>query len=94
MEISRELNHIYKLYALIVHEGNSTTQGHYYAYIKNSQNRQWYRYDDSVVTLIGPDLKSVKKSIQNVYILFYEKHYFEETEDDNISNDKSQQSVI
>jgi len=24
-EVSRELNHVYRLYALIVHEGNSTT---------------------------------------------------------------------
>lgn len=34
-EIAKELNHVYKLYAIIVHEGYSTSSGHYYSYIKS-----------------------------------------------------------
>jgi len=41
---NKEFNHIYRLYALIVHEGYSTGSGHYYAYIKN--NEKWYCYND------------------------------------------------
>lgn len=57
----REENHSYHLYSLIVHEGYSTNQGHYYAFVKNLQTNLWYRYDDDNVKLIGPDLSSVKK---------------------------------
>ena len=31
----REYNHFYRLYAIIVHEGYSTSSGHYYTFIKN-----------------------------------------------------------
>ena len=33
--INKELNHVYRLYALIVHEGYNCDRGHYYSYIKN-----------------------------------------------------------
>ena len=55
----REENHTYELYAIIVHEGRSTFQGHYYAFVRH--NGLWYRYDDDHVRLIGPDLSTVKK---------------------------------
>ena len=93
-EVSRELNHVYRLYALIVHEGNSTTQGHYYAYIKNLENSNWYRYDDSVVTKVGKDLSNVKKNTQNVYIMFYQKYYIDEMTEEDSKNDQSQHEVI
>ena len=70
-EIAQELNHVYKLYALIVHEGKSTKQGHYYSYIKNTNNDTWYEYNDNLVKMIGPNLNSVKKNTNNAYILFY-----------------------
>lgn len=84
-EIAKEVNHVYKLYAIIVHEGYSTSSGHYYSYIKNQDHPQkdtnceaqsmWYRYDDEVVKLVGPNLSSVRRSTQNAYILFYKKYY-------------------
>ena len=52
----REESHSYHLYSLIVHEGYSTAQGHYYAFIKHAETNLWYRYDDDVVKLIGPTL--------------------------------------
>lgn len=57
----REESHVYHLYSLIVHEGYSTNQGHYYAFVKHQDNNLWYRYDDDNVKLIGPDLSSVKR---------------------------------
>lgn len=62
-EIGKELNHVYHLYAIIVHEGYSTANGHYYAYIKNQGTNIWYKYDDEEVKPIGKDLKSVQRSI-------------------------------
>ena len=76
-DVAREVNHIYRLYALIVHEGYSTRQGHYFAYIKNLENHNWYRYDDSTVTKVGKDLSAVRRTTQNAYILFYKKDYLE-----------------
>ena len=59
--MNKEINHIYKLYAVIVHEGYSTSRGHYYSFIKNSEDKIWYKYDDDSVKPIGADLSSVKK---------------------------------
>jgi len=78
----REESHSYHLYSLIVHEGYSTAQGHYYAFIKHAETNLWYRYDDDVVKLIGPTLQSVKRQTQQSYMLFYQKKY-------NIKNNKS-----
>ena len=76
--INKEINHIYRLYAVIVHEGYSTSRGHYYSFIKNSENKIWYRYDDDVVKPVGKDLSTVRKYTQNAYILFYKKIYISE----------------
>ena len=81
----REESHSYHLYSLIVHEGYSTAQGHYYAFIKHAETNLWYRYDDDVVKLIGPTLQSVKRQTQQSYMLFYQKKY-------NIKNNKSQRN--
>ena len=68
-EIAKELSHIYKLYAFIVHEGKTTQQGHYYSFVKNTTNEQWYKYNDDQVSLVG-DFDKIKQS-SNAYILFY-----------------------
>lgn len=83
-QIEKEYNHVYRLYAIIVHEGYSTAKGHYYAFIKNQDNQLWYKYDDDNVSKVGPNLSSVKKNTNNAYILFYKKFYLE--------NKKSNQS--
>lgn len=76
--IVREYNHIYKLYAVIVHEGYSTRSGHYYSFIKNQDSNIWYKYDDENVRPVGTDLSSVKRLTQNAYILFYNKNYLDD----------------
>ena len=48
-ELERELNHVYRLYAIIVHVGYSTLTGHYFPIIKNEENDLWYKYDDTEV---------------------------------------------
>ena len=76
-QITKEINHVYRLYAIIIHEGYSTSRGHYYTYIKNQDNKLWYKYDDDVVKPVGTDLSSVKRSTSNAYILFYKKFHLE-----------------
>lgn len=76
-QMTKELNHVYNLYALIVHEGYSTSKGHYYSFVKNQATGIWYKYDDDEVKAIGKDLQSVKRLIQNAYILFYKKNYLD-----------------
>lgn len=58
-ERNQEENHRYNLYALIIHEGFSTQQGHYFCFIKNNKTGLWFKYDDDQVKCIGYDLKSV-----------------------------------
>lgn len=76
-QMAREFNHVYHLYAIIVHEGYSTANGHYYSFIKNQASGIWYKYDDDEVKSVGPSLASVKKQMQNAYILFYKKNYMD-----------------
>ncbi|XP_041641839.1 ubiquitin carboxyl-terminal hydrolase 42-like [Cheilinus undulatus] len=59
---------LYELYAVLVHSGFSCDSGHYYCYIKASNN-QWYRMNDSAVSV--RDIKSVLN--KQAYVLFYVK---------------------
>lgn len=56
----------YQLSAVLVHVGHSSNSGHYFCYIKNSNNF-WYRMDDSNVSLVGQN--TVLQ--QQAYLLFY-----------------------
>ncbi|KAM9305519.1 ubiquitin carboxyl-terminal hydrolase 42 [Gastrophryne carolinensis] len=57
---------LYKLYAVLVHSGFSCHNGHYYSYIKAS-NDQWYLMNDSIVS--SADSRTVLN--QQAYLLFY-----------------------
>ncbi|XP_041659693.1 ubiquitin carboxyl-terminal hydrolase 42-like [Cheilinus undulatus] len=59
---------LYELYAVLVHSGFSCDSGHYYCYIKAS-NDQWYRMNDSTVSV--RDIKFVLN--KQAYVLFYVK---------------------
>ncbi|XP_075035759.1 ubiquitin carboxyl-terminal hydrolase 42 isoform X2 [Mixophyes fleayi] len=57
---------IFKLYAVLVHTGLSCHTGHYYSYIRAS-NECWYLMNDSAVSSV--DLRTVLS--QQAYLLFY-----------------------
>ncbi|KAL1556331.1 ubiquitinyl hydrolase 1 [Salvia divinorum] len=61
-----EMHLNYELYAIVVHEGETSNAGHYYSFIRLNSN-EWYRYDDSEVSAV--DEEEVFK--QMAYILFY-----------------------
>ena len=61
-------NLMYRLNAVLVHSGATCNSGHYYSYVRNSNNC-WFRMDDERVTSAG--LQHVLN--QNAYILFYIK---------------------
>jgi ubiquitin C-terminal hydrolase len=56
----------YQLNAVLVHIGHSSSSGHYYCFVKNS-NGFWYRMDDSDVSIVN------KNHVlqQQAYVLFY-----------------------
>jgi ubiquitin C-terminal hydrolase len=65
-------NNIYDLYGVITHFGKSGPNAHFIASCKSPVDNQWYRYNDSFVSII----KDVKKDVielKTPYILFYEK---------------------
>jgi hypothetical protein len=58
----------YKLYSVLVHDGFSINSGHYYCYVKSS-NDLWYCMNDSHVCRV-----SEKEVLQQTpYLLFYER---------------------
>ncbi|KAL6979868.1 ubiquitinyl hydrolase 1 [Sarracenia purpurea var. burkii] len=58
----------YDLYAVVVHIGSSSTSGHYYSFVRSTQDA-WYRLDDSKVARVREDYVLS----QEAYILFYAK---------------------
>ncbi|XP_039889027.1 BUD13 homolog [Simochromis diagramma] len=59
---------LYRLYAVLVHSGLSCHAGHYFCYIKAS-NEQWFQMNDSSVSV--SDISTVLN--QQAYVLFYIK---------------------
>mgnify|MGYP001208211213 CR=1 FL=1 len=59
-------DYVYELYGIVNHLG-SINNGHYTAFVKNSQNN-WYHYDDEVIQRVS-DESLLKTS--HVYCLFY-----------------------
>ena len=60
----------YELVGSIIHFGNSGQDGHFIAICKNKNDRQWYKYNDSIVT------KTNFNEIRTIgipYVLFYQK---------------------
>jgi ubiquitin carboxyl-terminal hydrolase 36/42 len=58
----------YQLYGVLVHFGFSCHSGHYYCYVKNSNNI-WYSMNDSMVTQVSQNTATS----QEAYLLFYVK---------------------
>lgn len=57
---------MYRLNSVLVHSGSTCNSGHYYSFVRNSNNC-WFRMDDERVSSAG--LQQVLS--QNAYILFY-----------------------
>jgi ubiquitin C-terminal hydrolase len=60
---------IFELYAVICHIGPSSMSGHFVAYCKNSIDKKWYKYNDSMVN----ECKNKHEYKDGMpYILFYQ----------------------
>eukprot|EP00946_MAST-07B_sp_MAST-7B-sp1_P000583 g583.t1 len=62
------VNPIYELYGVVVHAGHTIASGHYYAFVRNS-NDVWYEMDDSHTRSVS--INTVLR--QQAYILFYRR---------------------
>ncbi|KAJ8631985.1 hypothetical protein MRB53_025321 [Persea americana] len=58
----------YDLYSVLVHDGNSSSSGHYFCYVRPSPD-SWYNLDDAKVTPVS----KYKVLVQDAYILFYKR---------------------
>lgn len=63
---SQSSNVTYKLFAVLVHLGNTCNSGHYYCFVRNS-NDLWYQMDDASVSKTSLNFVLQQKA----YILFY-----------------------
>ena len=61
-------NTFLKLYAVISHLGPSSMSGHFIGYCKNKNDKKWYKYNDSIVTLCERK-EEFREGMP--YILFY-----------------------
>ena len=59
------------LNSIICHLGPSSMSGHFIAFTRSIYNRQWYKYNDSIVTEVTGDVfNEIRKGMP--YILFYQ----------------------
>ena len=76
-------NNKYTLKSIVIHQGNSEG-GHYYAFIKDNESKEWYKFNDTKVNKFdinelaneafgGKEEKSQFEKNRNAYLLFYEK---------------------
>lgn len=62
----------YNLYGVVSHIGESSGKGHYIALCKSPVNKQWYKYNDNIVSPIA-NFQSEVINCATPYILFYER---------------------
>ncbi|XP_030382117.1 ubiquitin carboxyl-terminal hydrolase 35 [Scaptodrosophila lebanonensis] len=61
----------YDLYAGVVHSGFSMDSGHYFTFAAD-QSKNWYKFNDSLVTISQPEEMHNLTSPNTPYILFYQ----------------------
>lgn len=62
----------YRLYGYIIHEGSSTTSGHYTAMICTQKSNRWFYVSDALVKEI-PGKEALDGNLYPPYLLFYQK---------------------
>jgi ubiquitin carboxyl-terminal hydrolase 47 len=81
----KEGQFVYELFSILIHSGGAHA-GHYYAYIKDSANNQWYKFNDvmvyrisflEIISTFGQNISKKKRYSNNVqnrsnaYMLMY-----------------------
>lgn len=71
-----EKDDIYRLSAIIVHEGTGASSGHYYSYIYMQDMEEWFCFDDSMVSAVSEEtmndaLFRSMRTRKTAYVLFY-----------------------
>lgn len=64
--------HVYELYGAAIHSGGGIHGGHYYAIIKTS-NGSWKEFNDSSVTDVSADSRSIGARLSQASCYFYRK---------------------
>jgi ubiquitin C-terminal hydrolase len=59
---------LYDLFAICNHEG-TLTSGHYTAFAKNRDNKQWYFFNDSQVMYVNDPQEEVRETINIIFPL-------------------------
>ncbi|KAF2139418.1 uncharacterized protein K452DRAFT_254814 [Aplosporella prunicola CBS 121167] len=65
----------YNAYAVMRHQGNTLTSGHYIAMVRDKARGCWWQFNDSRVSEFQPERLPPAESLQNemAYIVFYER---------------------
>ena len=62
---------LYQLYGVVKHYGDSSASGHFTAYCRSPIDRQWYYYNDAMVTPVNEQDKYQIQENGLTYMLFY-----------------------
>lgn len=89
IDIHKQNNCTYDLWAISEHRGRSKEFGHYVAYGKNAINNKWYEFDDNNIVHIPDEDLSKEVITQNAYMLIYVRNRNNDNDNDNNESDYS-----
>ena len=78
--------HRYRLYGVLVHEGHSTSSGHYYCYVMTADG-SWYCMNDHIVSCFFclPQIRWFSSDIaHSINLLTFVFHYLHNSNNNNI----------
>ncbi|RPB11416.1 cysteine proteinase [Morchella conica CCBAS932] len=67
MDSTDQVERLYDLYAVVVHQGSGASSGHYYAYVKYQD--EWWSINDDRAHKVTPEIVAKAKA----YLLFYQQ---------------------
>ena len=81
----------YDLCGVIVHTGPSRPNGHYVAYVFQTQSNKWYLCDDESVTMTRPEVVAQ----QQAYVLLYRRKQQQvDTSEKDANRDENSNSLL
>lgn len=87
---------VYYLYSVLIHSGG-VGGGHYSAYIRSFEDKQWYHFNDSKVSEISSgrieEMYGDGSSSKNAYLVIYKKYKLKET-NSSLEVDEASNPVI
>ena len=84
---------IYDLIGVLVHIGDSSMSGHFFAFCKSNIDNNWYLYNDSIVSKCTDNYEYEIKNKGLPYVLFYQNINYINNNNNNFNNNNCNEMI-